>query len=533
MDSSATQFRRHLVVLGVCLMAASLTFSVLSPGDNSYQRGASTLAAGATSAGSGDRQAEIEDAIKKNGTIFDDWPKPDFALVFSGEMDGYLEPCGCAGLENQKGGLKRRHSLIKQLRKQGWEVVPLDMGGQVRRLGPQAEMKYRYALESLIKIGYSAIGIGSRELQLSTDAILYALANLDPDKNPLLSANVALFGEESGFSRPYQVFEVAGKRIGVTSVLGSKYQATLAQSEEITWQPPRQALDEVVFKLKEEQCDMNVLLVHADPEEAKQLARRFPRFQLVATTGGAEEPPNRLLKIEGSRAKLVEVGQKGMYVIVVGIYSDRETPVRFQRVPLDHRFEDSPEMQQMLVDYQQELKGTGFSALGITGVKHPRDGYVGSEACADCHSSATEVFLETPHSHATKTLVDLDPPRHFDPECLSCHATGWNPQKYFPYESGFHSLDETPHLTANGCENCHGPGASHVAAESGDEEVEEVELERRRAAMRLSIVENEGNKDDQVLGAVVKNCLECHDVDNSPDFDFQEYWPHVEHYGLD
>ena len=27
----------------------------------------------------------------------------------------------------------------------------------------------------------------------------------------------------------------------------------------------------------------------------------------------------------------------------------------------------------------------------------------------------------------------------------------------------------------------------------------------------------------------VNNCLECHDLDNSPNFDFDTYWPQVEH----
>src|SRR5262245_7450333 len=55
------------------------------------------------------------DPIEANGRIFEGWQKPDVALVFSGEQNGYLEPCGCAGLENQKGGLKRRFTFIKQL----------------------------------------------------------------------------------------------------------------------------------------------------------------------------------------------------------------------------------------------------------------------------------------------------------------------------------------------------------------------------------------------------------------------------------
>jgi hypothetical protein len=27
----------------------------------------------------------------------------------------------------------------------------------------------------------------------------------------------------------------------------------------------------------------------------------------------------------------------------------------------------------------------------------------------------------------------------------------------------------------------------------------------------------------------INNCLECHDLDNSPEFDFDTYWPQVEH----
>ena len=90
-------------------------------------------------------------------------------------------------------------------------------------------------------------------------------------------------------------------------------------------------------------------------------------------------------------------------------------------------------------------------------------------------------------------------------------------------------------MVGNGCENCHGPAARHVAAENGDIEVEEAELEELRAALRLKIVANEGNKDGQVFdkGKVVQMCMQCHDLDNSPEFDFQLYWPHVKHSGKD
>ncbi len=69
------------------------------------------------------------DPIKENGPIFVGWPKPKLALVITGNQEGYLEPCGCAGLDRMKGGMSRRYSLFRQLREErGWPVVGIDVG---------------------------------------------------------------------------------------------------------------------------------------------------------------------------------------------------------------------------------------------------------------------------------------------------------------------------------------------------------------------------------------------------------------------
>ena len=471
-----------------------------------------------------EREAEIADALEKNGPIFVDWPQPQVALVFSGEMDGYIEPCGCAGLDNQLGGLKRRHTLIKKLAADGWNPVPLDMGGLVKRTGPQQNIKYKYALGSLIDIGYEALTFGIKDLHLSSDPLLYAIANITGE-NPLVSANIDFFG----MAKPFTIIEAGSKKIGVTAVLGPGYREELSASGEFEISDPATAISRVVGDL--EACDLKVLLVHGTPTEATELAKQYPQFDFVGTTGGAETPPDRARALEGVDPYLIETGHKGQYVVVIGVYDNPNEPFKYQRVPLDHRFEDSPEMQQMLVDYQQELETTTLAGLGLTGVKHPDDSFAGSQVCGDCHTEAMAVFENTPHAHAYDTLTKLEPPREHDPECLSCHVTGWHPQQYFPYASGFMGFKETPHLVGNGCENCHGPAAAHVAAESGEEEASDEELESLRAALRLKIGENEGNMSGQNTGRVVEMCMECHDLDNSPDFDFQEYWPAVEHVG--
>ncbi len=478
------------------------------------------------------------DPIKANGEIFVGWPKPAVALVISGELDGYLEPCGCAGLENQLGGLKRRETLLKQLQSQGWPLVKLDMGGLVKRLGIQTEIKYRYALESLVDLGYHGIALGAHELGLrNIDAVAGALMNLDPAQNPVVSANVGIYGLDESVKMEmtdrFRIVEAGGKRIGVTSVLGARHQAALAGRADIAIIRPADALAQVAPLLAAEKCDLQVLMVHGDPAEAAALAQQFPQFQIVATTGGAEEPPKDPKTIPGSKTLLVEAGHKGMYVIVIGLFDDSQQPIRYQRVPLDTRFAEGAAMKAKLVAYQNELETMTFDGLELTPIAHPDGEFAGSAACADCHTAAWEVFEKSPHAHATDTLVKLDPPRHFDPECLSCHVTGWNPQEYFPYESGYLGLTETPEMLQNGCENCHGPAADHVRVENGEVDVTDQQREALRAALRMRIVANEGNKDGQVFeeGQVVKNCMRCHDLDNSPDFDFQKYWPAIKHVG--
>jgi hypothetical protein len=299
--------------------------------------------------------------------------------------------------------------------------------------------------------------------------------------------------------------------------------------------PPEEALATVAPQLAAAKCDVQVLIVHGDPQEAADLSRRFPQFQIVGTSGGAEEPPKQPETIQGSGAVLMEAGHKGMYATVLAFFDDADPKKRnrYQRVPLDSRFPDAPEMQAELVRYQKELETQTLAGLGLTGAAHPDGEFIGSETCAQCHTKAWEKFEQTPHSHATDTLMKLVPPRHFDPECLSCHVTGWNPQEYFPYTSGYVNLEATPQMTQNGCENCHGPGARHANAELGELEVTDAEIESLRAAMRMKIVEKEGNKEGQEFGDVVKNCMQCHDLDNSPDFDFQKYWPEVAHQGKD
>lgn len=474
----------------------------------------------------GKHSGEPFDPIKVNGEIFDGWKKPQMALVISGRQDGYVEPCGCAGLDRMKGGLSRRYSLFRQLRNDGWPVVGIDVGGQVKNFGRQSVLKFQMCVDSLKQMGYDAVAYGYNDLRLPAGEVLAVTAAAPGQKSPFLSANVALFGFAAEMTPTKQIVEAGGKKVGITAVVGKKYQQQI-NNPDIEMSNPETALAKVLPELKKEKCDLLVLLSHATEEESIELGKKFPEFKVVVTYGGNPEPPDRKRFIEGTDNLLIDVGEKGMNVVVLGFFDDAKEPVRYQRVPLDSRFPHSPEMKLLMTNYQTQLRTEGLEGLGLRTVPHPKKAllgrFVGSHKCESCHEPSYEVWKKSGHARAWDTLKGLgpnasnrvNPPRDADPECISCHVVGWHGTQYFPYESGFLNEQDTPKLTDVGCEACHGPGEKHIEAEMGSDEALQTKL---RQAMVLTKEEAEKQQ-----------CYSCHDLDNSPDFDFKTYWPYIEH----
>jgi hypothetical protein len=471
-----------------------------------------------------------EAAKPRREELFVGWEKPTAALLVTGVLEGHIEPCGCTGLANQKGGLMRRHTLIKQIAAD-WkcDVLPVDVGQSVKHNGRQAEIKFQRMVDGFKAMNYRAMAFGPADLRLSTGELYTAVVGSGDVPTPFVSANVGLFDFDEAAIPFYRTVDSAGMKIGFTTVLADSLHREVAASE-IKLKSAAAALADVTKKLAAAKCDVQVLVVNGTMQETEELAAKFPQFGIVVT-GGSDEPLRRPKQLKHG-AMLVEVGHKGIYAGVVGLYESAEgTKFRYQLVPLDDRFEDSPEIVKVMASYQEELKSAwemGLAAYGIKPIDDTgRRQFVGSQKCGDCHTTAFEIWEKTPHSHATESIVH--PPerseiaRHFDAECLSCHVTGWEPQKFVPYASGFLGLGEkeTPHLTGSGCENCHGPGSKHVAAEEGD--ADDATKQKLRAEMILK------------LDVAERTCVKCHDIDNSPDFHkagaFEKYWKRVEHKG--
>ena len=483
------------------------------------------------------------------------WAKPAATLVLSGEMRGYLEPCGCTA--GQHGGLGRRADLIESLEKRGWPLAGFDVGGLMNRPNrTQSVSKLASALRSLDQLQYKAIGLGREEVQMDP-------ANLWPaaDESPFVSANLVIFppdGElkiqdafDESYSfgrRPWKLVQVGDVKIAVTSVFGLKFQAEVmgpsGRLRDIAPVDPIAALKMVLPKMQAENPDLLVLLSHATVEESKDYAAKFPEFDIVVTAGSAEDGKEKPERV--GKTLVLQVGAKGKTVGVVGFYPEGKERLKYELADLDSRFEEHKSMKDQMALYQEMLKELNI-AQAEKAVPHPGKGsvdggdlrFVGAAKCGECHTKAFSKLKNSRHAHAYDSLITGRKDekhvvaRNHDPECLSCHVTGWDPKEVTPYISGYLFEEPIadrkgnpvlPDLKGQQCENCHGPGSKHV----------EAELAWKKTNKRTPEVDNWRKfMHNDLAWAKANLCIRCHDGDNSPKFKFEEYWEKVKHPGKD
>ena len=350
------------------------------------------------------------DPEKVNGKIFVNWPKPNLALVITGNQEGYLEPCGCAGLDRMKGGMSRRYTFFRQLRDKGWPVVGIDVGGIAKGFGKQAELKFQIAVNAMSGMRYSTATLGLTDLHLPAAEVMANTMPADAKKKTMfVSGNVGLFEFNETLLPRTQLIAAGYKTIGVTAVLGKTYIKQLANNTDLKTIDPERLLSEAVPLLKA-RANYLVLLAHTTHAEAVNLANKFPDIDLVICSEGGAEPPAQAEEIRKGGTKLVVVGEKGMYAVVLGLFDDPQQPFRYQRVALDSRFPPSPEMRTLMSAYQGQLKEMGLSGLGIRPLQHPLKPYngdfVGTDACKNCHEESYRVWKKSAHSHAFATLKE-------------------------------------------------------------------------------------------------------------------------------
>jgi hypothetical protein len=509
--------------------------------------------AAGTSAAASSETSTAKSTAPSPKPLLEGWEKPAVAILFSGEMHGYIEPCGCS--LHQLGGLSRRADLMRQLAERGWPLTALDVGGLVNNpTRRQGKFKCDMVLKCLTDMKYGAVAVGVEELQLGLDFINFQ----KPDELPLLSANVIFFEDRdfTGGPVPARTIEAGGVKIGVTAAFDPELDDLVRPGGqnpgglEYKILDPIEEIKKQLAALQAAKPDLLVLLWHGKYAATEKLAAQFPKFDIIVTAGGAEDPDPKP-KFIGKKTLLVAPGQKGKHVPVAGFYpAGGKDRVRFDVIDLDdRRFANSPKVLEHMRFYQDDmLKANNLcknepaiddlrNLDPLTGrpVEAQRNPFMGAKVCGECHKSAYDVWTASKHAQATEAIKTGRPEeakafinRIYDPECIACHVTGWDPKQFVRFKTGYEDEETTPHLVGQSCENCHGPGGRHTELERAwakDKKTTD-EVTAWRKFHRRSV------KTARDL------CVRCHDGDNDPEFDtdkkpFDKYWAEIAHPGKD
>ena len=100
-------------------------------------------------------------------------------LIFSGDLRGEIQPCGCAE-ESDMGGLTRRLPFFKQQLSQNFNLLYFDLGNNFPEPSGQGDLKVRLIHAALKKLRPQVVLLGPNEW-------LNGLQSLDPTIPYLLS----------------------------------------------------------------------------------------------------------------------------------------------------------------------------------------------------------------------------------------------------------------------------------------------------------------------------------------------------------
>lgn len=404
-------------------------------------------------------------------------------LVYSGNLDGELEPCGCAE-EGDLGGLKRQATTVDQLRGVTPNLFLVSSGGLLSSIQAHERLTSEYILTGIKAIGYDAIGVQWTDLGYGTSFISdrelsWVASNWLGKEFPSVvqtqkgSVTLAVFSWLDPESSPHK-----DARAGEN--------------------PAHARRDQLQAALKAAKAQRHVTLL-ATTLPADAVSRGFNLAYVdIVLVKSAYEKFGAPAWVNGTL--FLQPGSRGMRLGRANLALDahgRIASFQHEVISMPTSVPDAPRMQAWYDAYNAAVKEAYLRSVAIRKATESNErNYVGAEQCRGCHEAAVTTWTTSSHAQAYDTLERVG--KSFDPYCIGCHTVG------FSDEGGFIDKEVTAHLTHVQCENCHGQGRAHVVS---------------------------GGKEP--LGhsgwTTAAMCGQCHIQKHSPGFELTDYWSKIAH----
>lgn len=405
-----------------------------------------------------------------------------FTLVYSGNLDGELEPCGCSEA-GDLGGLRRRATLIHRLRTENPHMALISAGGLLHVEGAGDRLKSEYILSGFRQLEYDAVGVQWGDLAFGPEFIFGAglpwVASNWLDDEMVVSRRISRGGVRLAF---FDWLDPAA----------SPLRQMKGERRRVADDPAQ--LHEELRKAKKD----GVLTILATTLSAEQAASRLGLQDVdILIQRAAYEKYGKPLRLGDTL--VLQPGSRGMSLgrLDLRVAEGRIVNWQHQVLPMPDSMPNAPSMADWYAAYNAAVKAAYLKRVEIRKQRESgQSPFVGEEVCASCHAQQHAVWADSDHAVAYDDLEAVG--KSFDPECIQCHTVG------FERPGGFIDMKLTPHLLGVQCETCHGAGRKH--AESAG-----------KAALA-----NAGWTPQRM-------CAQCHTQPHSPGFDFATYWPKIRH----
>lgn len=384
----------------------------------------------------------------------------------------------------------------------------MDAGDFSSSGGKHGEFKTEWMIRGMSEMGYDAVAVGDRDLQLGRAWMLETAAKYSL---PLVCANLIDTESKKLLLPPYVIVERGSKslfgmgggslKVGIFAVLSPKYLVPVNKPGEAPLKAtdPVDAAKRTIKELQGKGCKVIVALAHVSVPEAGRMAALGGLSAIVMGHSMTHLNDPRF----DNGAIVIQGGREGRYIGDVQFEVDPRAgvvSVEGEVPALSNEYKDDPHFAALISQYKKALEVRKFAP------KHTSDEgaelYMGSVTCGTCHMEQLEQWKATAHANAFAILVEKG--SQYDPECVGCHVTGYG------RGNGFRDARTTPSMADVQCEACHGPGMSHFRYHSSDGQ-KGTEAEAAMATVGESV------------------CVRCHKGDHDPEFDFEKKVPAVTH----
>jgi hypothetical protein len=208
----------------------------------------------------------------------------ELTILYTGETHAMLYPCNCP-LEPD-GGVARRATMIKQLRKDNPGLLLLDSGGffagglmDEYTLNTELDMRRTQVnLGSLSLMKYDALAVGDEEFDFGAE---FLEENMNKSGLVFLSCNIVVSAAsvfKSERLKPYIIKEVNGIKVGI---IGLTPMAARQKAQGAEFIEPRLAVKKAVEALKKQGTSIIVLLSHQGESDDLKLIKEVGGIDVV------------------------------------------------------------------------------------------------------------------------------------------------------------------------------------------------------------------------------------------------------------